>query len=98
MNMSALRLLALVLSVITASTFYTHSSAKSLSEGINNIFGRLSGTEQLEFLDPEDAFIVSVDVISMDKINVHWQIAEGYYLYKDKFNFSIQDDNIAITD
>jgi thiol:disulfide interchange protein len=82
MNMSALRLLSLVLTVITASTFYTNASAKSLSEGIDNIFSKLSGTEQLEFLDPEDAFIVSVDVVSMDKIKVHWQIADGYYLYK----------------
>ena len=98
MNMSALRLLALVVSVITTSTFYTHSSAKSLSEGINNIFSRLGGTEQPEFLDPDDAFIASVDVVSSERINVHWQIAEGYYLYKDKFNFSISDDNIAITD
>ena len=96
--MTALRLLALVVSVITVSTFYTNSSAKSLSEGINNIFGRLSGTEQPEFLDPDDAFIASVDVVSSERINVHWQIAEGYYLYKDKFNFSISDDNIAITD
>lgn len=98
MNMSALRLLALVVSVITTSTFYTHSSAKSLSEGINNIFNRLGGTEQPEFLDPDDAFIASVDVVSLDRINVHWQIAEGYYLYKDKFSFSISDDSIAITD
>jgi len=98
MNMSALRLLSLVLTVITASTFYTNASAKSFSEGINNIYSQLSGTEQPEFLDPEDAFIVSVDVVSMDKIKVHWQIADGYYLYKDKFNFSIQEDNIAITD
>lgn len=98
MNISALRLLALVLAVITSSAFYNTSTAKSFSERIDNIFGQFSGDNQSEFLDPEDAFIISVDVVSMDKINVHWKIAEGYYLYKDKFDFSFQDDNITITE
>lgn len=98
MNISVLRLLAFVLAVILSSTFYTNTSAKSISEGIDSIFGQLSGTDQPEFLDPEEAFIVSVDAVAMDKINVHWEIAEGYYLYKDKFKFSFADSSIVITD
>ena len=98
MNMAALRLLALVLAVITSATFISVSSAGSLSDGIDNIFGELVGAEQLEFLDPEDAFIVSAEAVSENVINVNWQIAEGYYLYKDKFKFSLQGDNITIID
>jgi len=96
--MAALRLLALVLAVITSATFICVSSAGSLSDGIDNIFGELVGAEQLEFLDPEDAFIVSAEAVSENVINVNWHIAEGYYLYKDKFKFSLQGDNITIID
>jgi thiol:disulfide interchange protein DsbD len=98
MNISVLRLLALALAVITSSTFYTNTSAKSLSEGIDSLFSQLGGTDLPEFLDPEEAFIVSVDAVAMDKINLHWEIAEGYYLYKDKFDFSFADSSIVITD
>lgn len=98
MNISVLRLLAFALAVILSSTFYTNTSAKSISEGIDSIFGQLSGTDQPEFLETEEAFIVSVDAVAMDKINLHWEIAEGYYLYKDKFDFSFADSSIVITD
>jgi len=98
MKMAVLRLLALVLAVTTSATFYSIASADTFSDGIDNIFGKLTGAEQPEFLDPEEAFIVSAEVISKDVINVRWQIADGYYLYKDKFQFSILDDDLVITD
>jgi len=62
MNMAALRLLALVLAVTTSATFFNLASAGSLSDGIDNIFGKLTGAEQPEFLDPDEAFIVSAEV------------------------------------
>ncbi len=98
MNMAALRLLALVLAVTTSAIFFNIASAGSLSDGIDNIFGKLTRAEQAEFLDPEEAFIVSAEAISGNVINVQWQIAEGYYLYKDKFKFSIKGDKLTITD
>ena len=98
MNIAALRLLALVLAVTTSATFFNIASAGSLSDGIDNIFGTIIGAEQPEFLDPEEAFIVSAEAISEDVINVRWQIAEGYYLYKDKFKFSITDNTHTISD
>lgn len=98
MNMAALRLLALVLAVTTLATSYNIASADSLSDGIDNIYGKLTGAEQPEFLDPDKAFIVSADAVSENVINVQWQIAEGYYLYQDKFHFSFKGDGIAITD
>ena len=98
MNMAAIRLLALSLAVVTSATFLNIASAGSLSDGIDNIFGRFTEVEQPEFLDPEDAFAVSVKAVSRNVINVHWQVAEGYYLYKDKFKFSLQGDDITITE
>jgi thiol:disulfide interchange protein DsbD len=98
MKMAVLRLLALVLAVTTSATFYSVASADTFSDGIDNIFGKLTGAEQPEFLDPEEAFIVSAKVVSENVISVQWQIADGYYLYKDKFQFSILGDDLAITD
>jgi thioredoxin:protein disulfide reductase len=98
MNMAAFRLLALVVAVTTSVIFINVASAGSLSDGIDKIFGKLTGSEQPEFLDPEEAFIVSAEAVSENVINVHWQIAEGYYLYKDKFKFVPQGDNITITE
>lgn len=95
MNTAALRLLAIVLAVTPLATSNNIASAGSLSDGIDNIFGKLTGAEQPEFLDPDKAFIVSAEAVSKNVIIVQWQIAEGYYLYKDKFKFSIQNDNIG---
>jgi len=95
MNMAAFRLLALVLAVTTSATSYNIVLAGSLSDSIDNIFGKLIGGEQPEFLDPDKAFIVSAEAVSENVINVQWQIAEGYYLYRDKFQFSIQHDHIG---
>ncbi len=41
------------------------------------------------FLTPEKAFVFSMDVIDGNHIKAHWDIADGYYLYKDKFEFEI---------
>ena len=95
MNMAVPRFLAVVLAVTTSATFFNVASAGSFSDRVDNIFGKLTGAEQPEFLDPEKAFIVSVEAASENEINVHWQIAEGYYLYRDKFQFSIRNDNIG---
>jgi thiol:disulfide interchange protein DsbD len=42
-----------------------------------------------DLLGPEQAFRVSAQRIAADEIEVHYRIAEGYYLYRDKFRFSL---------
>ena len=98
MKMAVFRLLALVLAVTTSATFFSIASADTFSDGIDNIFSKLTGAEQPGFLDPEEAFIVSAKAVSENVISVQWQIAEGYYLYRDKFQFSIKNDNIGQSD
>jgi thiol:disulfide interchange protein DsbD len=39
-------------------------------------------------LPAEKAFRISVSVESTNKINVHWKLAKGYYLYREKLHFS----------
>jgi len=49
-----------------------------------------------EFLPVEEAFVFSVEAIDKNTINASWKIADGYYLYKDKFEFSLANDDYQI--
>ncbi len=42
-----------------------------------------------DFLDPEEAFKFSARAVDARTIEASWKIADGYYLYKDKFKFSL---------
>lgn len=42
-----------------------------------------------EFLDPEEAFKFSARVLDAKTIEASWKVADGYYLYKDKFKFAL---------
>ncbi|PQJ96632.1 protein-disulfide reductase DsbD [Chromatium okenii] len=42
---------------------------------------------QNEFLPPDQAFQLSAQAISAEQVQVNWRIADGYYLYRDKFQF-----------
>ena len=44
-----------------------------------------------DFLDPEEAFKFSARVVDAQTVEASWKIAEGYYLYKDKFKFALID-------
>ena len=41
-----------------------------------------------EFLDPDVAFVLDAAPAGPDAIEARWNIAEGYYLYREKFRFS----------
>lgn len=47
-------------------------------------------------LSPEDAFVASVPSVGTGSIDIHFDIADGYYLYKDKLSFSLQDGLQAV--
>ena len=44
------------------------------------------GTSDDEFLNPDDAFQVSISTRQPNLLVAHWNIADGYYLYRDKFS------------
>ena len=48
-----------------------------------------------EFLDVDDAFIISTDLLDNEFI-IRWKIAEGYYLYKHRFSFSATGTELAL--
>ncbi len=98
MSISVLRLPVFAVAIILSSTVCANTPANKSVFEVMNIFGQSSEADQPEFLDPEEAFIVSIDAVAMDKIDLHWKIAEGYYLYKDKFDFSFADSGVVIID
>lgn len=52
--------------------------------------------EQDEILDPDQAFVYSVQSVSADRIVLEWMIEEGYYLYRDRFDFKLRSESNAV--
>lgn len=49
-----------------------------------------------EFLDPAVAFKASARAIDGQTVEVSYDIAKGYYLYRDKFRFAVEDEAAAL--
>jgi len=49
-----------------------------------------------ELLDPAEAFIASVTLTDDDTLLARWDIADGYYLYQERFRFAIDDPAVAL--
>ena len=62
--------------------------AKLLELGDGMVIGE-AGED--EFLDPDVAFVLSTAATGPDIVEAHWDIADGYYLYRDKFQFRPAD-------
>ncbi|OYY61607.1 MAG: thiol:disulfide interchange protein [Hydrogenophilales bacterium 28-61-11] len=43
-----------------------------------------------EFLEPEAAFAFSARALDANTLEARWQIADGYYMYRDKFKFELK--------
>ncbi|MGB1108764.1 MAG: protein-disulfide reductase DsbD domain-containing protein, partial [Gammaproteobacteria bacterium] len=64
-------------------------SLNMLSNLANNLAGDDSADD--EFLDPEVAFKPNVKVDADGNVTAHWEIADGYYLYKDRLKFDLKE-------
>lgn len=54
-----------------------------------------SGGAADEPLEPEQAFRFSAQAIDAHTVEVRWEIAPGYYMYRDKFSFAVEPGNIG---
>src|SRR5262249_2684616 len=54
------------------------------------------GDSAREFLPPDQAFVFNAEMADPYTIRAHWDIADGYYLYRDKFRFSTASDAAQI--
>ena len=50
----------------------------------------------VDLLGPEEAFRVSAQLIEPGQIEVRYRIADGYYLYRDKFSFAMQAGSVRL--
>ena len=50
-----------------------------------------------EFLDPEVAFVLAASPVDSQRFVARWTIADGYYLYKNKFKFTIKGASTGAT-
>ena len=51
-----------------------------------------------EFLHPDKAFVVGIlGTDSQSVVRVHFEVAEGYYLYRDKMRFALEGEDTAPT-
>ncbi len=53
------------------------------------VFAHLPAAQAEEFLDPDVAFKFSARALNADTLEARWQIADGYYMYRDKFKFEL---------
>lgn len=59
------------------------------------IAGVANGAVGEEFLPPEQAFKLSAKQIANNKIEITYKIADGYYLYRERFAFSAEKAKIG---
>ena len=52
-----------------------------------------TGNDDTQLLEPDRAFSLTVLPIKNDRVVVEWTIADGYYLYHDKFMFSLENSH-----
>lgn len=53
-------------------------------------------SQAADLLGPEDAFRISAQLVEPALIEVRYRIAEGYYLYREKFSFSAQPVSVRL--
>ncbi len=52
------------------------------------LYGRNARAED-NFLDPKVAFVFSAAMSAPDRVDVHFRIAKGYYMYRERFEFAL---------
>lgn len=65
-----------------------------LTGALGGWFGGKNGGSD-EILDPDRAFELEVDTSNPARVVLRWDIAEGYYLYRDKFQVSTSTDTVT---
>lgn len=64
-------------------------SSSSIAENMSLSDALSFGTDTDELLPPEVAYLPQIESATNAQIRVSWFIEDGYYLYRDKLNFSL---------
>ncbi|RTZ58798.1 MAG: thiol:disulfide interchange protein [Gammaproteobacteria bacterium] len=57
--------------------------------------GQWASADEDELLPPDEAFQFSAKVVDDATIQADWKIADGYYLYRNKFRFKLDGENVT---
>ncbi|RLA24112.1 MAG: thiol:disulfide interchange protein, partial [Gammaproteobacteria bacterium] len=70
-----------------------NSSEGSLFDPLGQLAQAFGGAGFFEdaLLPPDQAFPFDAELKDAQNIHLHWEIAEGYYLYRDKLKFSLEN-------
>jgi len=75
-------------------------TVKPLLTGLVLLLGGVSAfasTTPTEFLQPDKAFAMTAEVVDGNNLLAHWKIADGYYMYRDKFRFKlVNPENVSL--
>jgi len=92
------RLLLVVLLVGSGGALADHAvdhqaSRAAPESGFNPLkaLRQLTSNRDNEFLDPEVAYVLSTGARDANTLVARFEIADGYYLYRDKFSFAVAD-------
>ena len=74
------------------------TEAKDAVAELTGLARDMGGQEEGELLDPDVAFFHSVEVEAGEQALIaRWQVAENYYLYRDKFEFRLEGpDSVSL--
>ncbi|MDO8346861.1 MAG: protein-disulfide reductase DsbD [Rugosibacter sp.] len=59
------------------------------------VTGLLGPAHAAEPLPPDQAYRFSARVIDARTLEAHWQIADGYYMYREKFKFTLEGGELG---
>ena len=54
--------------------------------------------QEAELLEPERAFALTARALAPDRLEARWEIAPGYYMYRDKFRFELVGSGALLGD
>ena len=57
-----------------------------------------ANADEGELLPPDQAFQFSAKVVDGNTIQADWKIADGYYLYRNKFHFTLTGEGVTLED
>jgi thiol:disulfide interchange protein DsbD len=58
--------------------------------------GACAADAEQKLLEPEEAFRFHARLAADDMLEVTYRIAEGYYLYRDRFSFRVERDSVRL--
>lgn len=66
-------------------------------DSLSSLGDRIGSGTAKSFLPPDQAFIFTADVKDAGTLMLHWQITDGYHLYKNKFHIELlQADGVRL--